>query len=171
MHSLQTKIAFAYLSLAALVVGLSAVALFELARIEAKVREGGKVAELFDATLEMRRFEKNYFLYGQPRDLDDHARYVARTRELAGRDMAVIDALAGAGAAARLAGELADYSAAMAAHVRQPADEALAARVRAYGNRIVTLGESLALRERQAVDLALQNHRRNFQFFLAAAAA
>jgi signal transduction histidine kinase len=171
MHSLQTKIAFAYLSLAALVVGLSAVALFELARIEAKVREGGKITELFDATLEMRRFEKNYFLYGQPSDLDDYARFAARTRELAGRDAAVIDALAGSGTAARLAGELAGYADAMAAHVRQPADDALAARVRAYGNRIVTLGENLALRERRSVDLALQNHRRNFLFFLGVVAA
>jgi len=171
MRSLQAKIALAYLSLAALVVGLSAVALIELARIEDKVREGGKVTELFDATLEMRRFEKNYFLYGQPADLDDHARFLARTRELAGRDAAVIDAVAGRGTAARLAGGLAGYAEAMAAHVRRPADDAVSARVRAYGNRIVTLGEQLAQRERRSVDLALQAHRRNFLFFLGAVAA
>ena len=171
MRSLQSKIALAYLSLAALVVGLSAVALFELVRIEDKVREGGKVAELFDATLEMRRFEKNYFLYRQPSDLEDHAGFLAHARDLAGRDAAVIDALAGAGTAARLAGELAGYAAALAAHVRQPDDEALAAAVRAYGNRIVTLGEDLARRERRSLDLALKNHRRNFLFFLAVVAA
>lgn len=171
MRSLQAKIALAYLSLAALVVGLSAVALIELARIEAKVREGGKVTELFDATLEMRRFEKNYFLYGQPGDLDDHGRFLARTRELAARDAAVIDAVAGSGTAARLAGELAGYAGAMAAHVGRPTDETVAARVRAHGNRIVTLGEQLAQRERHSVDLALKAHRRNFLFFLGAVAA
>ncbi len=171
MHSLQAKIAFAYLSLAALVVGLSAVALIELSRIEGKVREGGKVAELFDATLEMRRFEKNYFLYGQTTDLEDHARFVARAQELSRRDTAVIDALAGQGTAARLERELADYARAMAALVNRPADESLAITVRAHGNRIVTLGESLALNERRSVDQALQNHQRNFLFFLGAVAA
>lgn len=171
MHSLQAKIALAYLSLAALVVGLSVVALIELGRIADKVREGGKVAELFDATLEMRRFEKNYFLYGQTQDLEDHARFVARAQELARRDTAVIDALAGQGAAARLDGELADYARTLAAYVSRPADESLAASVRAYGNRIVTLGENLALHERRSVDQALQNHQRNFLFFLGAVAA
>lgn len=170
MQSLQAKIALAYLSLAALVIGLSAVALIELARIEDKVREGGKVAELFDATLEMRRFEKNYFLYGQPRDLEDHAHYMRRTGELVARNAGVLDALAGSGTAARLATELARYDEAMGAHVARPEDDAAAASARTLGNRIVTLGERLSLRERHSVDAALQNHRRNFLFFLGAVA-
>ncbi|OJZ18748.1 MAG: hypothetical protein BGP21_07290 [Thiobacillus sp. 65-29] len=170
MHSLQAKIALAYLSLAALVVGLSAVALFELARIEAKVQEGGKVTELFDAALEMRRFEKNYFLYAQPSDLEEHGRFVARLRELAGRDAAVIDAVAAPGTAALLGDALSSYAAAMAAYVQAPLDEAGAAAVRRDGYRIVTLGEHLAQRERRAVDLAIRKHRQNFKYFLAAVA-
>ena len=166
MRSLQAKIAVAYLSLALLIVGLSAVALIELGRIEDKVREGGKVAELFDATLEMRRFEKNHFLYGQTSDLEDHARYVVRARELLRRDAAVIDALAGSGAAARLESDLARYAEAMTEHARDPLNETLSADVRSRGNRIVTLGEQLALRERQSVDAALKAHRRNFLVLL-----
>ena len=166
MRSLQAKIAVAYLSLALLIVGLSAVALIELGRIEDKVREGGKVAELFDATLEMRRFEKNHFLYGQTSDLEDHARYVVRARELLRRDAAVIDALARSGAAARLESDLARYAEAMTEHARDPLNETLSADVRSRGNRIVTLGEQLALRERQSVDAALKAHRRNFLVLL-----
>lgn len=170
MPSLQSKIAFAYVFLAALVIGLSMVALFELVRIEDKVREGGKVAELFDATLEMRRFEKNYFLYRQPSDLEEHAGFLAHASELAGRDAAVIDALAGAGTAARLSRDLAGYAAALAAYVGNPDVPAGARAVRAYGNRIVTLGESLAQLERRSLDVALKTHRRNFLFFFAAVA-
>jgi signal transduction histidine kinase len=170
MHSLQAKIALAYLSLAALVVGLSAVALFELARIEAKVNEGGKVTELFDAALEMRRFEKNYFLYAQPSDLEEHGRFVARLRELAERDAAVIDAVAAPGAAAQWVDALSSYAVAMDAYVQAPLDEALAAAVRRDGYRIVTLGEHLAQRERRSVDLALRKHRQNFKYFLVAVA-
>ena len=171
MHSLQAKIALAYLSLAALVVGLSAVALIELGRIENKVREGGKISELFDTTLEMRRFEKNYFLYGQADDLDEHGAFLARTRELALRDADVIDAVAGPGTAAQLASALAGYAQAMAAQVAAPGDEAVAGQVRVYGHQIITLGETLALRERRAVDHALKAHRRNLLIFLAGVAA
>lgn len=169
MRSLQAKIALVYLSLAVLVVGMLAVALVELARIEDKVREGGKVAVLFDAILEMRRFEKNYLLYAQSPDLDEHALFLAIARERAQRDAATIDALAGAGAAAGLTADLARYAAAMAAYVQDPAHEATAADVRALGKRTVTLGERLAQRERQSVDEALRAHRRNFLVFLAAA--
>jgi len=171
MHSLQAKIAVAYLSLAVLIVGLSIVALIELGRIENKVREGGKVAELFDATLEMRRFEKNHFLYGQASDLEEHARYVARAHELLKRDAAVIDVLAGSGAASRLADELVLYAGAMAAYARAPSNETLAVAARASGNRIVTVGEQLSLRERKSVDIALQTHQRNFLGLLAGVAA
>lgn len=171
MRSLQAKIALVYLSLAVLVVGMSAVALVELARIEDKVREGGKVAVLFDAILEMRRFEKNYLLYAQMRDLDEHAHFLAIARDRARRDAATIGALAGAGAAAGLADDLARYAAVMAAYVQNPDDEAAATGVRTLGKRIVTLGERLAQRERRSVDEALRAHRRNFLVFLAAAVA
>lgn len=171
MHSLQAKIAAAYLSLALLIVGLSALAVIELGRIADKVREGGKVAELFDATLEMRRFEKNHFLYGDPRDLEEHARYAGRALELLKRDGAIIDALAGAGAADALAEDLTRYRDAMAAWAWAPGNDAQVATVRTLGNRIVTVGESLAQRERLSVDRALQSHQRNLLALLAGVAA
>ncbi len=161
MHSLQAKIVFVYLALAALIVGLSAVALIELDSIADKAREGSKVAELADATLEMRRFEKNHFLYGQPDDLADHARFAARTRELLRRDANAIDALAGAGASAGLENDLTRYMAAMAAHAQAPASEPLAAATRGLGNRVVTVGERLAALERQSLNSALAAHQRN----------
>lgn len=170
MRSLQAKIVFVYLALAFLIVGLSTVALVELDRIADKAREGGKVAELFDATLEMRRFEKNHFLYNQPRDLEDHARYAARARELLKRDAQALDALAGAGTSAGLSTDLERYQAAMAAHARDPDDEALANRARGLGNRVVTVGERLAGLERQSMNAALGAHQTNLLVSLAVVA-
>ncbi len=170
MSSLQAKIIFVYLALAALIVGLSAVALVELDRIADKAREGGHVAELFDATLEMRRFEKNHLLYGQASDLEEHARYAARALELSRRDAEDLDALAGPGTAAVLGGDLARYATAMAAHARAPGDEALANAVRGHGNRIVTLGERLASLERQSLNAALGAHQRTLLVSLAVVA-
>ena len=171
MRSLQAKIVSVYLALALLIVGLSTVALVELDRIADKAREGGKVAELFDATLEMRRFEKNHFLYNQSRDLEDHARYAARARELLKRDAAALDALAGAGTAAGLAADLDRYTEAMAAHARAPFDEALAQSARSLGNRVVTVGERLSGLERQSMNAALAAHQRNLLISLAVVAA
>ena len=171
MRSLQAKIVFVYLALAALIVGLSAVALIELDRISDKAREGSKVAELADATLEMRRFEKNHFLYGQAGDLVDHARFAARTRELLRRDAADIDSLAGAGSAAGLENDLVRYTVAMAAHAQSPEDEAVADAARALGNRVVTMGERLAALERQSLNSALAAHQRNLLFWLALVAS
>jgi signal transduction histidine kinase len=161
MRSLQAKIVFVYLALACLIVGLSTVALVELDRIADTAREGGKVAELFDATLELRRFEKNHFLYQQPRDLAEHARFSARARDLLKRDAEALDALAGPGTVAGLAADLDRYDAAMAAHARAPGDEDLAGAARALGKRIVTVGERLAALERRAMNQALAAHQRN----------
>ena len=171
MRSLQAKIVLVYLALAALIVGLSAVALIELDRIADKAREGSKVAELADATLEMRRFEKNHFLYHQASDLEDHARFAERARDVLKRDAAALDALAGRDTASGLIDDLGRYTAAMAAHARAPLDEALANTVRALGNRIVTVGERLALLERHSLNAALAAHQRNLLVSLAVVAA
>ena len=171
MRSLQAKIVSVYLALALLIVGLSTVALVELDRIADKAREGSKVAELCDATLEMRRFEKNHFLYNQPRDLEDHARFAARARDLLKRDAPALDALAGAGTAAGLAADLDRYTAAMAVHARTPFDEARAHAARNLGNRVVTLGERLSALERESMNTALAAHQRNLLLSLAVVAA
>lgn len=171
MRSLQAKIVFVYLALAALIIGLSIVALLELDRIADKAREGSKVAELFDATLEMRRFEKNHFLYQQAGDLEDHARFAERARELLKREAGELDALAGKGATRDLLTDLDRYTKAMAAHAGAPRDEAKANAVRALGNRIVTVGERLALLERQSLNTALAAHQRSLLVSLAVVAA
>jgi signal transduction histidine kinase len=171
MRSLQAKIVYVYLALAALIIGLSIVALIELDGIAEKAREGSKVAELADATLEMRRFEKNHFLYGKADDLADHARFANRASELLQRDAVAIDRLAGAGAAQALAADLQRYTAAMAAHARAPADETTAVAARALGNRVVTMGERLASQERLSLNTALSAHQRNLLLSLAVVAA
>lgn len=171
MRSLQAKIVYVYLALAALIVGLSIVALIELDSIAEKAREGSKVAELADATLEMRRFEKNHFLYDKADDLADHARFASRASELLQRDAVAIDRLAGAGAAQALAADLQRYTAAMAAHAHAPADEATAEAARALGNRVVTMGERLAHLERLSLNTALTAHQRNLLLSLAVVAA
>jgi signal transduction histidine kinase len=171
MRSLQGKILLVYLALAALAVGLSLVALVEINLIARKTEAGSKVAEFFDATLEVRRFEKNHFLYGQPQDLRENTRYTDQALDLLRRDREAFDALIGATRALDLERDLTRYGQLMAEHAHRTGDEQLAAEVRALGYRIVTAGETLAAKERQSLRDALAKHQHNLLVSVAAVVA
>lgn len=163
MDSLRAKIILVYLALASLAVCLSLLALVELRLMTAKVQASGLVAEFFDAALELRRFEKNFFLYGQPEDLGENRRYAEEALALLQRDpgAAVFADLMGELAVVTLKEELRRYADLMAQMETHPRDEGLASRVRALGKAIVTAGEELARRERQGLSEDLAAHQRS----------
>ena len=72
MNSLRHKILLGYALIGALVIALSLFTFLELRLLEEKIGAGEKVGELFEVCLEIRRFEKNYFLYGQSADLEEN---------------------------------------------------------------------------------------------------
>lgn len=161
MDSLRAKIILVYLALASLAVCLSLLALVELRLMTAKVQASGRVAEFFDAALELRRFEKNFFLYGQPEDLAENRRYAAQALALLQPDPGVFADLMGEPAVVTLKEQLRRYADLMAKLETHPQDEDLAGRVRALGKAIVTAGEELARRERQGLSADLAAHQRN----------
>lgn len=170
MRSLQGKIILVYLALAALAVGLSLIALLEINLIARKTEAGSKVAEFFDATLELRRFEKNHFLYGQPQDLQENTHYARLAIDLLQRDREAFVALISPTGALNLEHDLTRYGRLMAAHAQSPDNETLATEVRALGYRIVTAGETLAAKERQNLRDALTKHQRNLLVSVSAVA-
>jgi len=76
--SIRKKITFGYYAGVAIIIAISVFTLIELWYIEEKVRFGEVVADFFDTTLEMRRFEKNYFLYRQEKDYEENLQYVEK---------------------------------------------------------------------------------------------
>ena len=171
MHSLQGKIVLVYLALATLAVCLSLLALVELRLMATKVEASSQVAEFFDTTLEVRRFEKNHFLYGQPQDLAENRRYTALALDLLEREPRPFAALVGEPAVALLQGDLRRYANLMAGLAWWPEDDALAVQVRALGNAIVTAGEDLARLNRQGLREALDAYQRNLIVSIAAVVA
>lgn len=161
VKSLQGKILLVYLAPAVLAISLCLLALLELGLITGKVQTGSQVADFFDATLEMRRFEKNHFLYGQPQDLAENARFHALALELLRRNARAFVELAGVAVTSDLEQHLSRYQTLMADAAQRLDDEIFAASVRGLGNRIVTAGELLASRERQSLREALAAHQRN----------
>jgi two-component system NtrC family sensor kinase len=80
--SIRKKITFGYYVGVVVIIGISLFTLIELWYIEKKVRFGEVVAEFFDTTLEMRRFEKNFFLYRKIEDYHENIRYIEKAVEI-----------------------------------------------------------------------------------------
>lgn len=160
MNSLRRKITVGYSAIAILVVSLSLFSFFELRLMEERIVAGESIGEFFDTALEIRRFEKNYFLYRQASDLTENGAYVERGRVLLRDHAEPFETLAGQTRIAQLANDLERYGALMAAYGRDSASEPLATSIRHIGKDIITFAEELAGTERQALQAMLDRHRR-----------
>ncbi len=82
LYSIRHKISLGYYVIVVTIVGMSIFTFLELRVVGEQIRLGEGISEFFDATLEIRRFEKNYFLYGQRSDYDENLTYVDKAGEL-----------------------------------------------------------------------------------------
>lgn len=80
--SIRQKITLGYFLGIIVIIGLSLFTLIELWYIEKKVHFGEIVTEFFDATLEMRRFEKNFFLYKKVEDYEEAILYLEKAMDI-----------------------------------------------------------------------------------------
>jgi signal transduction histidine kinase len=159
LKSLRRTIIAGYSIIAALVLGLSVFSFLELRYIEQKVAAGAQVAEFFELALEIRRFEKNYFLYRQPEDLAENAAFVGRAQTLLEAHAPLFAALAGESRRRDLAASLGRYGALMDAYGRGEAGSKRTADIRQLGKEIATLAEEMARTERRTLQALLDRHR------------
>lgn len=80
--SLRQKIVLGYIAGAVLVLGFVLLSWNNLNNLEEMVESGEIVSDLFDTTLEIRRFEKNYFLYKTRDDYGELIAYVEKSDKL-----------------------------------------------------------------------------------------
>jgi hypothetical protein len=118
------------------------------------------VAELFDATLEMRRFEKNHFLYNKAGIWRTTPATPPRQGTAATRRRRP-GPLAGAGTAPAWPPTWTATPRPWPPTPARPSDEATGRRGARLGNRVVTVGERLSGLERQSLNAALTAHQRN----------
>jgi signal transduction histidine kinase len=163
MPSLRRKVSYGYYAVVALLLGLSAFVVVELRLLERRIVAGEALAEFFDATLEIRRFEKNYFLYAQWEDLNESMRYAGRARELLDRSGAAFGAFVPAPLLATLRDRLPRYESLMrryaAAAPAAPERKDLEQEVRRAGKEIVTLAEEISGSERRSLQVLLARYR------------
>lgn len=159
MNSLRQKIILGYSVIGGLAIALSLFSFLELRLIEQKVAAGEQVAEFFDVSLEIRRFEKNYFLYHQAADLAENRAWIGRAEALLRSHLTPFSALADGQRLANLQGDLQRYRALMESYAGSDGDELLAGAIRKRGKDIVTLAEQMARTERRTLQALLDRHR------------
>ena len=162
MSSLRRKVSYGYYAVVALLLGLSVFVVVELRLLERRIVAGEALAEFFDATLEIRRFEKNYFLYAQWGDLNESMRYAGRARELLERNGPAFGAFVPGHLLATLRDRLPRYEELMrryAAAPTAPERKDLEAEIRRAGKEIVTLAEEISGSERRSLQVLLARYR------------
>ena len=160
MSSLRSKITLAYSSLALIVLIMSGIAVFDLLFLERQVHEGVAVSSLNASVLEMRRQEKNLFLYADlaARAEADHLAAASlqtlHTEQLVLADVSnknELDALEHA--IQKYRNLLADW------HPELPNKTATEARIRDQGQHISSVLDAFVIRERQVLADAVRKSR------------
>ncbi|WP_156033425.1 sensor histidine kinase [Candidatus Magnetobacterium casense] len=132
--------------------------------MEKKILLGEVISEFFDATLEMRRFEKNYFLYSKEPDFQENLYYANKALEILDRDTKGTSKIAHA---ALLKNDLSVYIQLLTQyrhdHLAKAADndlEVLRQKIREQGKDITTRSEAISRAERDVIRYVLAGSRR-----------
>ncbi|MBI5044038.1 MAG: HAMP domain-containing protein [Nitrospirae bacterium] len=161
--SIRQKIRLGYYAIVVLIVGLLISAFMELRFVERKVMLGEAISEFFDATLEIRRFEKNYFLYGKDEDYQENIRYVTKAHGLLEDNIKGFRSIAAAYQISALQNDLKQYKELMEQYSAKVANinkTSLEGEIRKTGKDIITIAEDISKAERKNLQTMLYNSQR-----------
>lgn len=148
MTSLRRKIQVGYYASAAAVAGVALLAYSDLTYLQGHIAPDLAASRLLDAALEVRRYEKNLFLYGGDDALDEVRHYVRQAEELIAAARARLAELGAAAELDRLRDDLAAYGAALDAYagvIQDGGNDATAAvALREAGHRLAERAEAIA---------------------------
>ncbi|MBI5869478.1 MAG: GHKL domain-containing protein [Actinobacteria bacterium] len=160
--SLRQKILIGYIAGAMLVFAFALLSWSNLNTQQEIVSSGETVSSLFDTTLEIRRFEKNYFLYRTAEDYAELRSYIAQAEELLSREelnlFTTPEVIAGLEEDLRIYGDLLGEDVSAPGSAGDPALEAL---IREKGKEIVTTGEQISASRVEINRESLESAKRN----------
>ncbi len=159
--SIRMKITFGYYAVLVIVLAIFSIVLIELRFLEREIISGQNISDLFEMTQKVRRFEKNYFLYGHEEDYQENTRYVSNTRELIERNRGNVASITNEKIVALLVDHLTKYSILMEQYRKTVGNVSedrvkLAQSIRSFGKKIVEIGEYIAKSERTHLQTALK---------------
>jgi len=107
--SIRKKITYGFYLLLTIMVGVAVLTYGIVRQVERKVAFVEVIDDFFNITLEVRRFEKNYFLYRQEKDYQENLFYWQKIYELNQNNAAELQKLVSQAEVRRLSGKIADY--------------------------------------------------------------
>lgn len=148
---IRSKIMFWFYLLLAFMVGISTITYWIVSRIEEKLHNIETVDTFLANTLEVRRMEKNFLLYNDPKSLQQGEMYLtALTGQLADNE-ALFVGLSSQQNINTVRSALQAYSATFARLGHSELSRDLAALIREQGNELIMLTEELVVMERRAI--------------------
>jgi len=167
--SIRQKITFGYFAGVAVIIGLSLFTIIELLYIEKKVQFGEVVAEFFDTTLEIRRFEKNFFLYKHVEDYEENMQYVTKAQEMLDRNIKEYKGLAVAPQLDAIRNNINIYKHLMEQFAQLNKHNVekrvvLEKSIREKGKEMITIAEDISKTERKRLQALLTNIQRILVF-------
>jgi signal transduction histidine kinase len=158
LTSLRRKIIFGYLVVGLFVVTLSMVTVIELARLERGLAVEESLAGLVDAVMEARRFEKNYILYQDPKDLAQSADYVRQAEDILEKHAELIAIIGAPDMSSKLSALFASYRAKLDDYVKAPGADT-ETDLRHAGKSMTDATHQLAAWRRGDLHRAMRTHR------------
>lgn len=162
--SIRQKITLGYYIAFSLMIAAALLIYTDLMTVEKKIMFGEIISEFFDTTLEMRRFEKNYFLYKKPEDYDENLKLINRAKGLLEKNKADFQKLASINDVYYLENVLQEYSILMNQYrsiiksMSAPSD-IIEAKIRDKGKEIVEIAERILAKERSIIKNLLSTSR------------
>jgi signal transduction histidine kinase len=160
--SLRQKITLAYLVVAALILAVSFFTFESLKRVEARILLSERISGLFETAMEIRRFERNYFLHTQSADLAENSAYLDRLDVMLNDGRAGFELLEAPGQIEELrqiTGKYRQQISLYAATAKAPQRAELEQQVRTTGKELVSIAETLVQTERRLLQSSLATFR------------
>lgn len=152
MQSIHSRITLAFTTLAAMMAALAIFAFLDMLFLENRVRQGVVVANLEYSILEMRRQEKNLFLYSDQHAGREAGKLATHAGELLQEERTVFQQLGEPQLFRQLQQVLVIYQRLIVEHETAATEAAsLEAAIRDRGQQITQIAEGLIIRERKAL--------------------
>ncbi|MBI4653821.1 MAG: HAMP domain-containing histidine kinase [Nitrospirae bacterium] len=164
--SIRNKVNYAYYIGIIMVVGISILNYLNLMTINKKAEFSFIVSDLFDTTLEMRRFEKNYFLYGLKEDYSENLQFTEKAEDIIKSNKKAIEKLTIKADVYALETNIREYKSLMQKHFEHDKRHALMEthilekRIREKGKKIVTSTEAISVAERKYMQTLIERSQR-----------
>lgn len=160
-HSLKEKVLAGYIIGFLLMLGVILINLNNFTKTQSIVLKGEVVSDLIDTILEVRRYEKNYFLYGKKEDLEELRLYLVKLNDILKEHQVDIETFAQGNFVMGLQKDISEYQK-LLIHIEDLNRENnyyFKARIRNKGREIVSSAENLGEIKKERIRNSLASSR------------